>query len=383
MGLFCINKLSLLLVPLTWAPVPQADVDGEPLGRLDGETTAAVNASVDRALAYLASSQQPDGGWRGFEGSDPAITALAAKCFAQHADYGTRHEIVRRAFDFILKHTQEDGGIYVPGIGLRNYYTSVALMTLSTADDPRAKAAADQARKFLTRLQWDEDEGYGRDHVFYGGAGYGRGKRPDLSNTQMMLEALHQSGLPAEHPVYAKALVFVSRCQMLAESNDQPFAVGGDGGFIYSPAGGGESKAGTVEVDGKAVWRSYGSMTYAGFKSLLYAQVDRRDIRVRRAVDWIRGYYTLEQNPNMPQVQSRQGLYYFYHVFARALAAWGEETIIDRQGVRHDWRKELCARLLSLQRRDGSWVNDEDRWYESNPYLVTAYSVLAMQTALQ
>ena len=37
--------------------------------------------------------------------------------------------------------------------------------------------------------------------------------------------------------------------------------------------------------------------------------------------------------------------------------------------------------MVRMQREDGSWVNDADRWYESNPYLVTAYSVLALQAA--
>jgi squalene-hopene/tetraprenyl-beta-curcumene cyclase len=36
---------------------------------------------------------------------------------------------------------------------------------------------------------------------------------------------------------------------------------------------------------------------------------------------------------------------------------------------------------LSLQRENGSWLNEADRWYEGNPHLVTAYAVLALQTA--
>jgi squalene-hopene/tetraprenyl-beta-curcumene cyclase len=199
----------------------------------------------------------------------------------------------------------------------------------------------------------------------------------------LMLEALKQSGLSADDPVYRKALVFVGRCQMLGESNDQTFAAGsGDGGFIYSPVAGGESKAGIEVVDEKPRLRSYGSMTYAGFKSMLYANLDRNDVRVKRAFDWIRNTYTLDRNPNMPSAQTKQGLYYFYHVFARALAAWGEEAVVDGRGVPHRWREELCEKLVSLQHDDGSWVNDEDRWYEGNPHLVTAYAILAMQTAM-
>ena len=53
-----------------------------------------------------------------------------------------------------------------------------------------------------------------------------------------------------------------------------------------------------------------------------------------------------------------------------------------RRGVPHPWRNELANKLLSLQRPDGSWYNDADRWFESNPYLVTAYAVLTLQTIM-
>ena len=124
-------------------------------------------------------------------------------------------------------------------------------------------------------------------------------------------------------------------------------------------------------------------MTYAGFKSLLYAGLKRDDVRVQHAWDWIQRHYTLEHNPNMPEERSREGLYYYYHVFARALQAWGEAEVTDAKGRAHNWREELCTRLVKLQRPDGSWVNDEDRWYEGNPHLVSAYAILALQVALE
>jgi squalene-hopene/tetraprenyl-beta-curcumene cyclase len=44
----------------------------------------------------------------------------------------------------------------------------------------------------------------------------------------------------------------------------------------------------------------------------------------------------------MPGEQSKEGLYYYYHVFARALKTWGEETITDAKNLPHHWRAELC-----------------------------------------
>ncbi len=341
------------------------------------------HASVRKGLAYLAAGQQPDGGWVAFEKSHPAITALVVNTLSQDADYGPKHPAVQRGLAFMLRFVQPDGGIYVEGEGMPNYHTSVALLALASVKDPAHADRVSAAQAFLKKLQWDEGEGHETSSPWFGGAGYGKSKRPDLSNTQLMLEALHQSGLSPDDPVYKKAMVFVERCQMLGDSNDQEFAKESvDGGFVYSPANGGESKAGTTLVRDRPQLRSYGSMTYAGFKSLLYAKVDRNDKRVQAAVDWIRRNYTLDANPNMPNEQSKEGLYYFYHVFARAMDAWGEETVLDGKNAPHHWRAELCEKLIALQREDGSWVNEADRWYEGNPHLVTAYAILALQTAL-
>ena len=357
---------------------------------LPGQLRKQVQASIDRALDYLKTAQEPDGSWAPKAG--PAITALVARCFAEHPGYGPKHPIVRKALECVLKHRQPDGGIYDAGVGMRNYTTSICLMFLASLpeSDSEVRQAREQAVRFLKNLQWAEHrkgpdgKAITPDHVWYGGAGYGRHKRPDLSNTQMMLEALNQSGLPKSDPTYKKAVRFIERCQMLSETNDQLLARrASDGGFIYTPANGGESKAGTVTVDGQPMLRSYGSMTYAGFKSLLHANVSRDDVRVQRAWDWIRKHYTLNENPNMPGKQSKQGLYYYYHVFARALNAWGKPSLTDAKGLEHDWRIDLCQKLVSLQRPEGYWVNEADRWMEGLPPLVTAYAVRALQTAVK
>ena len=55
-------------------------------------------------------------------------------------------------------------------------------------------------RKYLHTLQWQigmidpQGNKITKDHPYYGGVGYGKHGRPDLSNTQLMIEALHESG---------------------------------------------------------------------------------------------------------------------------------------------------------------------------------------------
>jgi squalene-hopene/tetraprenyl-beta-curcumene cyclase len=209
--------------------------------------------------------------------------------------------------------------------------------------------------------------------VRFGGAGYGRNKRPDLSNTQFFVEALREIGRGPDDEAIQKALVFVSRCQNLeSENNTTAFpAKNPDGGFYYTPVGEGESFAGKLPNGGL---RSYGSMTYAGLKSMIYAGVGPDDPRVKAAVEWIKKNFSLETNPGIGDA----GTYYYYHTFAKALDVLKQDTITDDKGVSHDWRKELASELIHRQRADGSWVNANARWMEGDPTLVTGYALLSL-----
>ena len=373
---------ALLLTALAAAPLrAQSDNGFHPTTKpQDGDPAKLAAECRERGAKFLLASQDSDGAWMPQAG--PGITCLALKALAQEPSIGPDHPAVRRGIEYVMKSQHDDGGFYSPEGIIKNYETSVALSMFAVADGEKYADIIKRAQKFVTDLQWDEGEEKSIDDAWYGGAGYGNGKRPDLSNTQMMLEALEDSGLPKDDPAYQKALVFISRCQMLGESNDQPFAQGSSqGGFIYSPANGGESKPGKFEVDGREELRAYGSMTYAGFKSMLYAGLTRDDPRVRAALEWIGRHWTLEYNPNMPATQSKQGLFYYYHMFARAMAALGDDKITDAVGREHNWRAELIETLHSLQQEDGSWINEEDRWMEGVPALTTAYSMLSLQAA--
>ena len=348
--------------------------------RLEDPPRLRARQLSERGAKYLLAAQEKDGGWASRDG--PGISCLVLKALIQEPSVGPKHPAVQRSLEFVKRFQREDGGVYSAEGLLKSYETSVALSMFAVLKDPKRQKQIVAAQKFLKDNQWDEGDGKSLDDPWYGGAGYGHAQRPDLSNTQMMLEALRDSGLPEDDPTYKKALVFIQRCQMLGESNDQPFAKGStDGGFIYTPANGGQSKAGEHEVNGRTELRSYGTMTYAGFKSMLYAGLSRDDRRVVAALEWIKRYWTLDHNPNMPHRQSRQGVYYYYHVFARALAAWGEDAVTDHGGRKHNWRAELVEKLAGLQRRDGSWVNEADRWMEDRPALTTAYALLALQAA--
>ena len=89
---------------------------------------------------------------------------------------------------------------------------------------------------------------------------------------------------------------------------------------------------------------------------------------------YITQHYTLDENPGLGQ----QGLYYYYHTFAKTMSVLGEPKLTDAAGVAHDWRAELVAALAKRQQPEGSWVNPADRFMEGDPNLVTAYALLAL-----
>ena len=40
----------------------------------------------------------------------------------------------------------------------------------------------------------------------------------------------------------------------------------------------------------------------------------------------------------------------------------------------------MMNRLISLQKGDGFWINNNNRWWENDPVLVTSYSLLTLET---
>ncbi len=336
--------------------------------------------ALKMAYTYLIKSQLPNGSWK----DDPAITALVLYSFMVQPLYNPDENsarAIKKGIDYVETFVQPDGGIYRKGY--RNYVTAVCLMAFTETGLEKYHQIISDAKNFLIQFQLDEGEDISSDHPFYGGIGYGGDDRPDLSNTQLALEAIKSAEdyeyrlnqiIPADIDQiereekelglhWEKALLFLSRCQNVTSVNTMPYAAD-DGGFIY--------ETGTYKKDRS---HSYGSMTYAGVKSLLYARVKTDDIRVQRAVSWIKNHYTLEENPGFGTVS----LYYYYMTTAKCLDVLGQDVLVDNKGVNHSWREDMLKKLVSLQKEDGYWVNDNGRYWENIKDLVTAYAVIAIK----
>lgn len=378
---------------------------------------AFLKARQDAQGSFAATFPLPDGTAKANDGC-VGITALA---LAAMADQGVARAdpAVQKALAYLLSQAKPTGEIS-SGNSLQNYNTSIALSAMARfQDDPKVAAAIKNGQEFLIGKQWQEGmvdpkgEPVKEGHPFYGGAGYG-GKhgRPDMSNTQFMLQALRDTGVKGDDPAMKRALAFLEANQGISGNKLRGAQIEPDGGFVYATSinkdhigtaqsFASEGKSAAVgkgeppEKDASRL-RTYGSMTYAGFKSYLYADLAKDDSRVQAALGWIKRNYTLESNPGIPHDEAKkthlQGLFYYYITFGRALAAWGSPTLEVNAGKDPatgkaltqtiDWQNDLTDKLAELQKEDGSWTNEADRWMEGDPRLVTAYAVIALNNAL-
>ncbi|MEO1843850.1 MAG: hypothetical protein ABGZ37_06190, partial [Akkermansiaceae bacterium] len=265
-----------------------------------------------------------------------------------------------------------------------SYNTSSAIMALLARGRKEDEPAILKARAFLVDQQTDWGKKGVADNKYDGGTGYG-GTYPhsDMSNTYLALEALYhsrhlaQDNKSGEQPEldWGAALTFISRCQNLEETNDQITAVAPEdkGGLVYFP---GDSKAGERKLpDGRVALRSYGSMSYAGLLSFIYAELDKDDPRVKGVLKWLGANYTLKENPGL----GAQGLYYYYHAMTKALVAAQINMLPLADGTKADWRKDLGTLLVSNQKADGSWINENSRWWENDEVLVSSYVVMTLE----
>ena len=332
---------------------------------------AAIVTALDNGAEYLLSKQHPDGYWS--DRQMPALTALPLWALSGYGqskgDRSRIRESCEKAAKYVLGCQRADGGFYVPkpgrgGSGLGNYNTSVCLSALYDSRLAPVSAML-KAREYIAASQLVGDD------TMAGGFGYDRLSRrryADLSNTSYALSAMSRTASLEELRTGGKrvdvdwqqAIAFVERLQKKTGEDK--------GGAAYNdriPQGGvSTNQAGKVHL------RAYGSMSYAAVLSMCSAKLDRGDPRVRNALEYCSKYWTVEENPGM----GSQGLYYYFDIIARALSAAKVEEVGG-----HRWKDELAAKVISMQKPDGSWSNDNNRFWESDPVLCTSFAMLVLE----
>jgi squalene-hopene/tetraprenyl-beta-curcumene cyclase len=362
-GFFC----ALLAAGTLFVPVSSqaGDSKNEPTAK-DGQVL------IDKALSFLKTQQAADGSFSK-KRAGPGISGLVVAALLRSGQ-SPKEPVIAKALTFLEMSVQKDGGIYDKY--LANYTTCVALMAFREANtNGKYDTIIKSASNFVKGLQLDEST-TDLSKLFAGGFAYGKeGGKPDASNTAFAIEAMLAAGVDKNDPAIKRALEFMSKCQNLpGEYNPLGFAkkasTDDKGGITYTPDPKDNQYA---TADGGL--RSLGGMTYGGLKSFLYAGVSKDDPRVQAAIGWIRNHYTLEENPGLGQ----SGLYYYYHVFAKAMEALGENPFADAKGKKHHWKRELFDALAKRQQADGSWRNGTDKTFgEGDPNLATAFAILSL-----
>ena len=324
------------------------------------------------AINFLLSKQNPNGSW-GEYGGNPAYTSLVIRSLCQEKQ-GTVifKKQLEPAISYLLKNIAPDFSVVNPGPrSYKNYTSSVALIAFYLYDKQKFRDLIIKIRNSIKKNQFDESYG-----IEAGGIGYGsNSKKSDLSNTQYALEALFisnnlEESNKNEQVIWDRAVEFIKRCQV-SKKNPLPWIKVTEedlGGFLYSPD---RSMVEDTQL------RSYGSMTYAAVKSMLYAKLTPKDERIKLALQWIKNHYTTKENPKLGQM----GYYYYINTFAKTLRILGMEKIVNKQNQIRLWKDDLTKTLVSKQNPNGSWQNKVGRWQENNPILSTCYALMALQYA--
>jgi prenyltransferase beta subunit len=331
----------IFFAPIAHAATPASapSPGGRPNDVIGNEITPEQQEAVQKGLAWLASTQKPDGsfGDMGGYGASAAITALSGIAFMADGNLpgrGKYGEVVRRAVQFTLNSAQQSG--LISGAQMQGEMYSHGFATLFLAEvygmtgDEEVKEKLQRAVQLIEKAQNDE-----------GGWRYQpRPQDADISVTicqVMALRAARDAGIKVEKQVIDNAIRYVRRCQ-------NP-----DGGFNYMASSGG---------GGSGFARSA-----AGIATLYYAGVYEGK-EIDRGLDYIKMF-----TPNKGAMQAATGGHYYYgHYYAvQANFLAGGKTW-------EAWYPAIRDELIAKQQpRTGNWSG------EVNDQYATAMALIILQ----
>lgn len=363
--------------------------------------------AFDGAAGWIVSQQDESGAWK----SGPAdkavpspaytgmmVTALGGAPPSLKAKY---KGAVDKGIGYLISRINADGSVGEGPTGtfIKTYATGIALMAFASVERTDKVANAIRgAQAYMKQNQLKE----GKD---LGGIGYGD-EKPDgskttianLSTTGFASEGMHQSGLPQDDEFWKLVVKYVRKCQNNSETNNDPefvaelkskgLVVGNDGSLYYSTVADPKAqKVGTKKVADKESIAGYGSMTYDGIKTYLYAGLKKDAPEVKAAVDWVRKNYSVEVHPGFPFDNSKRehlrGIFHYYLVMSRALDALGENPFETFDGKKHDWAREIAEQLVKQVHENKMWKNENPAWFEGDPLLTTSYVLVTCNTLLK
>jgi hypothetical protein len=356
--------------------------------------------ALRRGLDWLISQQAADGGWHSKtygqlkDGASVTALALYAASFCSEELRRKHAAAIDRGFAFLDRGLKKRGTIASPD-GSLDFPTYAAALWLSAVN--RLWLPNDlKAVEYLIGAQVGEARGFEKNSPSYGGWDFlgpkdaqGITTGTNISVTRYVLEALasqhdhnQKGGLsreaadPLKGPITGPGKAYVLRCQQA------------DGGFAFTcePASLNNKAAYSDEALTKP--RSYGTATCDGILALLACLKAERvplnlrqpfeadDPNVAKAIAWLAARPGLEAVPGFenlpPEAGWGRGLRYYYYAALSGVLPYF--PLSDREAR----QQALVRHVVSLQRDDGSWVNESDRMRENDPLIATALAIVAV-----
>jgi hypothetical protein len=305
----------------------------------EAQVLARVTGAVDRAIAYIASKQNPDGSWNSGNGRNNAINAVALLAMMGRGhvpDRGPFRDVLERGRRFVLSTAQPSGLFASPNASHGPMYEH-ALATLAMVEmygmiaDPEQEAKTRKAVELIVKVQ--SPNGGWRYQPHPGDA--------DLSVTVMQIVALRAASnaeIVVPKQTIEKAIAYVKQCAVPS------------GGFAYQPGQG----------PGPA-------RTAAGILSLqLSGNYD--DPMIAKAIEY------LAKQPL--QWQTSEYFYYLHYYAIQAFFQYGGNAW-------NAWHPRVRELLLERQNPNGSWDVPpgcpEGQWNGQEKILSTAMASLILE----
>ncbi|MEL7249935.1 MAG: prenyltransferase/squalene oxidase repeat-containing protein [Bacteroidota bacterium] len=345
---------------------------------------SSAELSRNKAVQYLLDQQQSDGSWRStthgiLKGGIP-YTAYIADALQESGNASWTPKRLAQAYSFLLERVDQQGAVGYEGsrvIEYPVYATAYAYRVAHHTGLPTSDSTLQKMQRFLLNQQFVQTRGIEPWHEAYGAWGFGELNLPnsevghvDLSHTRRVLEALRQSDLPEDHPVWKNASVFLDRIQ-------NP-----DGGFCSSSHTLGANKA--DDQDHKCV--SYATATADGVLALASLPHPPTE-SLQAAANWLLNNENWKApsgiTPERPGNWDKVLFYYHLAVRAQAYHVLEDLSLLPAKKSRK-WRAELTTALQDRQKVDGSFSNP---WgapnKEDDPLLATALVIRALNAALE
>jgi len=310
----------------------------------DAKFQKAFDAANDRALAYLAKAQLPNGSWPGDMHENTAIASLAVMAFLARGytpslpPYGN---VINRGIDFVLNSQNQEGSLTGYGGG-QMYSHNISTLLLSEVSgmvDPERQKRVDEGLAKALKITLDAQRVKKSESQTGGWRYAAHSSDSDLSHSGWALMALRSArnnGAPVPREAVDDAMKFILRC-----GNK-------DGGFAYQPNGGPNM-----------------AMTGVGLLCLELGGRHRDEVATKAAA-----YITRE----FKEKWNERFVFYTLYYVAQAMFQFGGE----------EWEAfapQFYATVLKLQRPDGSWMAWREQEPTAGPCYCTSMAVLALSVS--